>query len=85
MTLVVLAESHQADRTTNCTTWEKTKNTVKREVILNYFVLFCTSLHTYMYSAMTASISRLNVIEMTKSFAMSFPIMSYFWEVRFQQ
>jgi len=65
MTLVVLAESHQADRTTKCTTWEKTENTVKREVIFNCFVLFCTSLHTYMYSATTASISCLNVTEMT--------------------
>ena len=43
----------------------KQKNTVKREVIFNCFVLFCTSLHTYMYSAMTASISCLNVTEMT--------------------
>jgi hypothetical protein len=65
MTLVVLAESHQADRITKCTTWEKTENTVKREVIFNCFVLFCTSLHTYMYSAMKASIPYLNVTEMT--------------------
>lgn len=78
MTLEVLAEICQADWTTECTAKEKTENTLKKEVIFNCFV-FYTSLYTYMYSAMTASISYLNHKEMTKSFAMSFPIMSYFW------
>lgn len=94
ITPVVLAESYHGNQTTECNDREKTENKVKKEVIFDCFVLFCTSLYTYMYSATTASISCWNFRQLPMtwstskkwlSFAMSFPIMSCFWEVRFQQ